>query len=95
MPLINRSSQSIYWRIFDPIDRVRVAGISPFEGVIPPGGQVGIGFSASAFQLEIQDRPPSIIPPSRVLVPAGPPLSSASSIAPATHWNTWAGLTCG
>jgi len=73
MPLINRSSQSIYWRIFNSIDRARVLGISPFEGVVPPGGQVGIGFSASAFQLEILDRPPSLIPASRVLVPAGPP----------------------
>ena len=75
MPLINRSSTSIYWRIFTPDDRTRAFGIAPaYEGTIAAGGQAGIGYSASRFQLEIRDRPPlSVIPPSRVLVPAGPP----------------------
>lgn len=75
MPLINRSSMSIYWRIFTPVDRTRASGIAPaYEGMLAPGGQAGIGYSASQFQLEIRDRPPlSLIPPSRILVPAGPP----------------------
>ncbi|HAY26551.1 MAG TPA: hypothetical protein DCY47_03365, partial [Candidatus Accumulibacter sp.] len=75
MPLINRSSMPIYWRIFAPDDRTRAFGIAPaYEGTIAVGGQAGIGYSASRFQLEIRDRPPlSVIPPSRVLVPAGPP----------------------
>lgn len=75
MPLINSSSRSIFWRIFDNRDNIRAAGISSaFEGVIPSGGQVAIGYVAGPFQLEIRDRPlPSFIPPSNVLVPAGPP----------------------
>jgi hypothetical protein len=35
MPLINRSSMSIYWRIFTPDDRTRAFGIAPaYEGTI-------------------------------------------------------------
>ena len=75
MPLINRSTIPIFWRIFGPSDPTHAFGIDPaYEGTIPPGGQAGIGYSASQFQLELRDRPlPSLIPPSRVLVPAGPP----------------------
>lgn len=74
MPLINRSAQPIYWRIFNDIDRGRLFGVLDFEGVLPAGGQVAIGYSATPFQIEIRDRvPASLIPPSRVLVPGGPP----------------------
>ena len=81
MPLTNESNHTIYWRAFNVDDRVRIAGRPGFEGSLPSGGSAPIAYPDPSFVIEIRNRPwGSIIPPSQILVPAGPAFTPSDVI---------------
>lgn len=81
MPLTNRSASAIYWRAFDVTDFALVGARPGFEGTLPPNGSTPIAFPDPSFKVEIRDRPwGSIIPPSRILVAAGPAYTPADEL---------------